>query len=75
MKQKYVKPEVELIEFELTEAIAANCSTTVYNHGQGCSLKDEFDIWGPTAFTADNSCGTVLDGYCYYPSANIIFGS
>lgn len=76
MKEKYVKPEVELIEFELTEAVASSCATSAYNQGQSsCQLKNEFAFWGDAAFTTDKSCETPVEGYCYYTSAIIIFAS
>lgn len=76
MKEKYVKPEVELIEFTLTEAVASSCAMSVYNQGQySCQLKGEFDIWGPNPFAEDNACETPIQGYCYYTSATIVFAS
>ena len=75
MKEKYVKPEVELIELELTEAIASSCGTSAYNQGQySCQLKPEFGLFD-SPFTAENSCQDIIQGYCYYTSASTIFAS
>ena len=34
MKQAYEAPRLEVVQYSLHEAIAANCSNKVYNHTQ-----------------------------------------
>ena len=73
MKKSYVKPEVTLVRFELSEAIAS-CSTKLYdNHAEtNCQLSDEIKaimaVNGAT-LTAESDCSTPLEDYCYFTSA------
>ena len=83
MKNKYVKPMLEVIPFELNEAIASGCGLKVYNHATG-TCYDTTDQWKEMEMltganlTDDASCSTPLDGYCYYTSngtGNFLFNS
>ena len=76
MKKPYVKPEIQVIDFTLNEAIAASiCSARVYDHGNSidCELQFPFNK-KPNSF-AEDGCEVVVDGYCYFTSASIIFAS
>ena len=69
MKKTYVKPEIMLVRFELSEAIAS-CGTKWYqNHSQetSCVLNPAFD--GITfTVTSDKQCDIPLKDYCYFTS-------
>lgn len=76
MKEKYVKPEVELIEFELTEAIAS-CAAQVANWSDltSCSLKEPFASLGNFG-EGETQCTQPIKGYCYFTStASMAFSS
>lgn len=66
MKEKYVKPEVELIEFSLTQSIA---------NGACVSRKEDFE--GMVTFTDTSDCadGVTVETYCYFTSTNELFAS
>ena len=72
MKHAYTKPSLEVISFELNEAIASGCGLKVYNHEMGsCSATSEWEeISGLTGanLTEDNSCSVPMYGYCYFTS-------
>lgn len=81
MKKSYVKPEVTLVRFELSEAIAS-CVTKLYNNHSSetdCGLSDDMEklmgIWGNVNITDDKQCSAPLKGYCYYTSANMLMNS
>lgn len=73
MKKTYVKPELDVIEFDLGEAIAASqCVAQAYNHDRtSCQLLLPFDTLFPgqdaNLFgTGENQCGVTVEGYCYF---------
>lgn len=81
MKKPYVKPEIQVISFTLSEAIAASsCAAQVYNHAKGvCDKLPPFDIsdidfnFGTTDTPA---CTIPIDGYCYFTSTEtMVFSS
>lgn len=84
MKKVYSKPQVEVVPFELNDAIASGCGLKVYNHTvDGCSdnptseWEEMKDMTGAN-LTADNECQIPLEGYCYFTSAgntNFLFNS
>ena len=84
MKKSYIQPEMEIISFELNEAIASGCGLKVYNHTvDGCSndptseWEEISDLTGAN-LTDDYSCTVPLEGYCYFTSngtGNFLFNS
>lgn len=85
MKKRYIKPQLELVPFELNDAIASGCGLKVYNHTVE-SCKDDFteewikkkEIVGDVNLTVDYNCDVPLDGYCYFTSngtGNFLFNS
>lgn len=75
MKREYTKPVVELVKFELNEAIAA-CAidVTVNLHDKTCA-KDKYK--DPDLFEGlftPNSCKEPPVGYCYYTAAEGMTG-
>lgn len=72
MKNKYEKPMLEVIPFELNEAIASGCGLKVYNHQEGtCATTAEWkelESMMQVNLTEDISCSSPLKGYCYYTS-------
>lgn len=76
MKNKYEKPMLEVIPFELNETIASGCGLKIYNHADRTSCQ-ETDQWielkGMTGatLTDDINCESVLEGYCYVTSNGI----
>lgn len=73
MKKTYVKPELDVIDFDLGEAIAASqCVVQMYNHAkENCGLLPPFDILfsdTPPATLFDNKdkCEYPVEGYCYF---------
>lgn len=78
MKQAYEAPRLEVVQYSLHEAIAANCSDKVYNHVQGtCDPTD----YGQSLldkginFTVDSQCSAPTGAYCYFTSSNLLFNS
>lgn len=84
MKKVYSKPQVEVVPFELNDAIASGCGLKVYNHTvNGCSDKptnewnEMRDLTGAN-LTEDINCTIPLEGYCYFTSngtGNFLFNS
>lgn len=84
MKHAYVKPALEVIPFELNEAIASGCGLKVYNHTvEGCS-NDPTEEWSEISgltganLTDDFDCAVPMEGYCYFTSngtGNFLFNS
>lgn len=84
MKRTYMKPALEVISFELNEAIASGCGLKVYNHTvASCSgnptneWKEIYEMTGAN-LTDDFSCAIPLEGYCYFTSngtGNFLFNS
>lgn len=80
MKKKYERPTMDVIEFQLNEAICA-CGAQLFDHStkdacftklttEGELLRDKMHI----NFAED--CSIPLDNYCYFTSANnTIFSS
>ncbi len=74
MKKTYVKPELDVIEFDLGEAIAASqCVAQAYNHDRtSCQLLPPFNtifsgLDSTNLFgTKENECGVTVEGYCYF---------
>lgn len=66
MKKTYVKPELDVIEFDLGEAIAASqCVAQVYNHDRtSCQLLPRLTlsspIWIPQTCSAKERINAVL---------------
>lgn len=84
MKNVYSKPTLEVIPFEVNEAIASGCGLKVYNHSvESCSDEptDEWvDIVEMTGanLTEDYNCTVPMYGYCYFTSngtGNFLFNS
>lgn len=73
MKKTYEKPNLEVITFELNEAIASGCGLKVYNLAEGVCTdytdegKEIFVMTGAN-MTDDANCSKPLKGYCYYTS-------
>ena len=70
MKKEYKKPVVELVEFEISEAIAT-CSLLAYNlKGESCT--DPNPNFPHLTFQDAAACegsDPLPDGYCYYTIA------
>ncbi len=81
MKQAYEAPKLEVVQYSLHEAIAANCSNKVYNHSSngGCTPtefgKDILDMGVNFAGDKEKSCSIPLDDYCYFTQGNSLFNS
>lgn len=84
MKEVYTKPQLEIIPFEVNEAIASGCGLKVYNHTVAACSDEETDAWkemqGMTGatLTEDFNCEVPLEGYCYFTSngtGNFLFNS
>ncbi len=78
MKKPYVKPEIQVISFTLSEAIAASsCAAQIYNHAKdGCQKLPPFDMLDFNfGATETPTCTIPIEGYCYFTSANMIFSS
>lgn len=80
MKQAYEAPRLEVVQYSLHEAIAANCSDKVYNnHDAQASCKPT--DYGQSLldkginFAEDSGCTSPLKGYCYFTSSNLLFNS
>lgn len=75
MKMIYQKPSAEIIDFTLTEAIAASTCVAQMNHGQSdCSLG--LDLPGISFnFGEGEDCSEPVEGYCYFTSSNMMFSS
>lgn len=74
MRHAYTKPTLEVIPFELNEAIASGCGLKVYNHTVASCSNDPTDEWqdivtltGAT-LTEDYDCKVPMYGYCYFTS-------
>lgn len=84
MKVKYEKPELNVVVFELNEAVAS-CDTKVFtNHNdkESCTTTPLGDmlIGGGATFTTDmDTCTVAVPGYCYFTSqdngSTVLFGS
>ena len=73
MKKTYVKPELDVIEFDLGEAIAASqCVAQAYNHDRNsCPLLPPFNLLYPGQDSnlfgsGEGECSTTVEGYCYF---------
>lgn len=76
MKKTYVKPEIQIIDFTLNEAIAASgCAAQVYNHGSTAECEPQFPFNTKPGSFAEDGCEVVVEGYCYFTSSSIIFAS
>ena len=84
MKKVYHKPLLEIIPFELNDAIASGCGLKVYNHTTDGCFNDPTAEWqemqGMTGanLTDDYQCEVPLEGYCYFTSngtGNFLFNS
>lgn len=84
MKKTYVKPELDVIEFDLGEAIAASqCVAQAYNHDRNsCQLLPPFNtifsgLDSTNLFgTKENECGVTVEGYCYFTvNETMVFAS
>lgn len=78
MKAKYEKPALEVVALELNAAIAASaCNSSepkTLTLDEACQFPRE--DYGENPFTGDSdSCDVIVEGYCYFTSANIIFNS
>lgn len=66
MKREYTKPVVELVRFELNEAIAA-CDVPAHNLWNAC--KDPNPQYPKITFQDQDACNgsdPLPEGYCYY---------
>ncbi len=83
-EKTYVKPELDVIEFDLGEAIAASqCVAQAYNHDRtSCQLLPPFN----TIFSDSDStklfgegeiqCSVTVEGYCYFTvNETMVFAS
>lgn len=78
MKQTYEAPRLEVVQYSLHEAIAANCSDKVYNHTQDACDPTDYGrslINKGINFAEDSGCTVPLKGYCYFTSTNLLFNS
>lgn len=78
MKKPYVKPEIQVIRFTLSEAIAASsCVAQVYNHAKDvCEKLPPFDMIDFNFGTGEQECSIPIDGYCYFTSTEtMVFSS
>lgn len=78
MKKPYVKPEIQVIRFTLSEAIAASsCVAQIYNHAKdSCELLPPFDQAGiEFDFGKKEDCAKSLEAYCYFTSMDMVFSS
>ena len=78
MKQAYEAPRLEVVQYSLHEAIAANCSDKVYNHVQGTCDPTDYGqslLNKGISFAEDSGCTSPLKGYCYFTSSNLLFNS
>ena len=83
MKKTYVKPELDVIEFDLGEAIAASqCVAQMYNHAKdNCDLLPPFDDLFPnippaTLFDDVYKCEHPVEDYCSYTTNDtMVFAS
>lgn len=78
MKQAYEAPRLEVVQYSLHEAIAANCSDKVYNHTQDTCALTEYGqslLIKGINFAEDSGCTSPLKGYCYFTSSNLLFNS
>lgn len=71
MKREYTKPVVELVRFELNEAIAA-CDIKIYvdlNDGVSCRVNT---LFGDSDFQDEVHCKKYegFIGYCYYSATD-----
>lgn len=74
MKREYTKPVVELVKFELNEAIAA-CSidVTVNLHDKTCA-KDEYKDEIFEGLFNPSACKEPPADYCYYTATDGLKG-
>ena len=78
MKQAYEAPRLEVVQYSLHEAIAANCSDKVYTHTQDTCDPTEYGqslLSKGINFAEDSGCTSPLKGYCYFTSSNLLFNS
>lgn len=83
MKKEYKKPVVEVIPFELNEAIASGCGLKVYNHADGvaCTTTEawnELQSMTGANLTEESACSVPLAQYCEYTmngTGNFLFNS
>ncbi len=80
MKQAYEAPKLEVVQYSLHEAIAANCNNKVYNHSSNgdctpTTFGEEILDMGVNFTVEKESCSIPLDGYCYFTSSNSLFNS
>ena len=69
MKKEYEKPIVELVEFEVSDAIAGTCQSKVQTSAQECVVEIDPEI---NFSHPDETCTIKLDeGYCYYSPNDI----
>lgn len=70
MKKKYEKPVLELVEFEMSDAIAT-CQSKVYASLEACATSLD-----PHITLADSDCTyPIPEAYCYNTPGGVIFGS
>ena len=67
-KKKYVKPQILISSFELSESIAAGCEVISNAEENVCAVF--LEELGDTIFSLDNVCGFTMpngyDGICYH---------
>lgn len=76
MKMKYVKPAMEIVKFQVNEAIAS-CGSLIFNYtvedcfGDLTPMGQAFASKGATFVEDMQSCEEgPLGGYCYYTAAS-----
>lgn len=77
MKQAYEAPRLEVVQYSLHEAIAANCSNKVYNHTQeSCPLTELGESLEGEGYTfLGDTCNGASQTYCYFTQGNVTFNS
>lgn len=74
MKKEYEKPVLELVEFEILDAIATSCADDVTRDSTGKECVTEgYD--GFNLFSGKSEGCEPYEGYCYYPSSFSLINS
>ena len=79
MKKVYAKPKMEVVRFEVNEAIAS-CGALMFNlNDASCYDESNYGNWTDLAksfydkgnnFVSDMGCTIPVQGYCYYTSGD-----
>lgn len=71
--KKYQKPSLEIVKFEMNEAIASCDNALVNNSTLETCEKTDLGEWYESLninFTGDNGCTVPTHDYCYYTSTS-----